>query len=454
MAEVSEAVVSADSSLTDERTPFLKEALATVPADLQGFVEPILKHATVRSLLWSAYEKCGWTNGSLNADEFEERLRASGMHAALKRFADAGAKAPTLPTTTALVAAQKQRTKEVEPKWAKEAPAPMDPYMHAFQEFEMIRSLANDLMKREDWEAAARRYAFGLDTVENFLTGNPDKTICDRPVLNAEERKVILEKDGTYARANEMRIAFALNAALAGVRAETWPEALAAARRAAELAPENPKVYYRRAEALLGSGDPSGAVKDFERMLSLEVDDATRRQVGTKLRNARAKVEQNRSNLASGLEKSLQESVFSGARPEAEKTQPAGTEARYQPAPRRTSDAPKPDLTLERCRALLDDLEAAYSDAAVQDRIHAAAKAADYEMSSSFLKKLGPMLAPVQKPILEAYKFKTEDMSEAVAAMTRAIGYWSREDPEVQKQSLRVRKLAFGGELLEGMQEE
>ena len=32
---------------------------------------------------------------------------------------------------------------------------------------------------------------------------------CFAPVLNAEERKVILEKDGTYARANEMRIAFA-----------------------------------------------------------------------------------------------------------------------------------------------------------------------------------------------------------------------------------------------------
>jgi len=101
--------------------------------------------------------------------------------------------------------------------------------------------------------------------------------------------------------------------------------------------------------------------------------------------------------------------------------------------------------------SLLADLERAYEMPEVQASIGKAAKAADYEMNAKFLRLLAAALEPVQQPLLQKYGLPTG--KTGVQNMQAAIQYHSHDDAVMKKHALHVRRLAYGGEVLEGMED-
>ena len=88
----------------------------------------------------------------------------------------------------------------------------------------------------------------------------------------------------------------------------------------------------------------------------------------------------------------------------------------------------------------------------MQNDIGKAAKAAEYEVGAKFLRLLAGVLGPVQEPILQKYGFPPG--KAGMQKMQAAIQYHTHEDADMKKQAHHVRRLAYGGEVLEGMDED
>ena len=249
-----------------------------------------------------------------------------------------------------------------------------------------------------------------------------------------------------------------MNTSLAALKCEKFEPARAAAQKAVDVGNANPKAYWRRAEALAGLGEPAAACRDFEHLLTMKIDKATRAQVEEKLRVLQAKVADSKSTFKATMEKAMSGGVFGSDRDD-----PTGSTGEFVGAasastrPDRSRARPDrsgapPALSKEGCRSLLADLERAYDVPEVQASIGKAAKAADYEMGAKFLRLLSAALEPVQQPILEKYGFPTG--KAGAQKMQAAIQYHTHEDADMKKQAHHVRRLAYGGEVLEGMDED
>lgn len=69
-----------------------------------------------------------------------------------------------------------------------------------------------------------------------------------------------------------------LNQSICWLKLDVPVKAKNAAEDALLLQPNNPKAYYRKGLALLGTNDPELAIKDFQKVLEIEPENKTAQQ--------------------------------------------------------------------------------------------------------------------------------------------------------------------------------
>jgi tetratricopeptide (TPR) repeat protein len=433
-------------ALDSERQPILQKALSKVSADLQEQIIPIFRHRTVREILWLAYKQ---PKDKLTGSDFSSILRNEALQVAFQRFHVAQEMGDE---EVARLSEEINRNagfelERQEAKATRKTPAgamPTQVVATALTELTRVREGAKKLMSDKHYEHALDRYSYGLQGADGLLNSVAPGSLGE-----------------VEATVKDLRLAFALNSSLAALKCEKFELARTTAQMAVDACNTNPKAYWRRAEALAGLGEPAEACRDLEHMLTMNIDKATRKQVEEKLKGLQAREAENKSALKATMEKAMAGGVFGGERIEDERSQCSNAStvefvgtAPPQPSAKARSGGIGAPLTLskESCKNLLSDLERAYDTPEVQERIGKAAKAADYDMGAKFLRLLASALEPVQEPILEKYGLPTG--KAGVHKMTAAIQYYSQGDPAMHKHALYVRRLAYGGELLEGMEED
>jgi len=157
--------------------------------------------------------------------------------------------------------------------------------MVLFQAAGIVKNEGNKRMREGNYQGALDKYEEGLYLMRKclevlttwrliFRQNHNDKAEADRnkrslKYQDMDEGSMPEEFRGDQREERLFRLCFLLNAAQAAVQLKLWDVVEVKTGLALELDPKNVKALYRRGLGRVGSGDTSGAIADFWRLVKV-----------------------------------------------------------------------------------------------------------------------------------------------------------------------------------------
>lgn len=143
------------------------------------------------------------------------------------------------------------------------------------------KDAGSKFFKRDKFESALERYSLAAE-----MLGHRDD----------------IKDNALWAQAQDVRVLCELNAAACLLKLEKWREAEAVCNAILRASPDNEKALFRRAKALLASGDAARAEVDLRRVLEANSGNAEAKQLLQKARQQGKGTEKERKVYAKMLQ--------------------------------------------------------------------------------------------------------------------------------------------------------
>ncbi|CAE7652900.1 FKBP70, partial [Symbiodinium necroappetens] len=143
------------------------------------------------------------------------------------------------------------------------------------------KDAGSKFFKRDKFESALERYSLAAE-----MLGHRDD----------------IKDNALWAQAQDVRALCELNAAACLLKLEKWREAEAVCNAILRASPDNEKALFRRAKALLASGDAARAEVDLRRVLEANSGNAEAKQLLQKARQQGKGTEKERKVYAKMLQ--------------------------------------------------------------------------------------------------------------------------------------------------------